>query len=53
MLSSFGVWALVSNLWASSPKEAQARLALPNLSTKQSLAKTMNMPSKDLKSNAS
>jgi hypothetical protein len=44
---------MVSNLWASSPKEAQARLVLPNMSTKQGLAKKMNAPSKDLKTNAS
>jgi hypothetical protein len=53
MSSSFGMCVLVSNLWASSPMEAQARLVLPNLSTKHGLAKKMNMPSKDLKSNAS
>jgi hypothetical protein len=47
------VWAMVSNLWASCPKEAQARLVPPKLSTKQGPAKTMNTPSKDLKSNAS
>jgi hypothetical protein len=51
--SSSGVWAMVSNLWDSCPKEAQARLVPPKLSTKQGPAKTMNTPSKDLKSNAS
>jgi hypothetical protein len=44
---------LVSNLWASSPMEAQARLVLPKLSTNWVLQRQMNMPSKDLKSNAS
>jgi hypothetical protein len=35
--SSSGVWAMVSNLWASSPKEAQARLVLPKMSTNKVL----------------
>jgi hypothetical protein len=48
--SSPGAWATISNLWASNPKEAQARLILLNLSTIGSY-KTMNMLSKDLKSN--
>jgi hypothetical protein len=47
------VWVMVSNLWDSIPKEAQARLVPPKLSTKKGPAKTMNTPSKDLKSNVS
>jgi hypothetical protein len=43
-------WPLASNLWASSPMEAQARLVPPKLSTKQGPAKQIGMPSKDLKS---
>jgi hypothetical protein len=42
---------LASNLWASKPMEAQARLVPPKLSTKQGPAKQIGMPSKDLKSN--
>jgi hypothetical protein len=41
---------LASNLWASSPMEAQTRLVPPKLSTKQDLAKQMGTPSKDLNS---
>jgi hypothetical protein len=41
---------LVSILWASCPMEAQARLVLPKLVTKQGPAKQMGTPSKDLKS---
>jgi hypothetical protein len=48
-----GVWAMVSNPWASFPKEIQVRLVPPKLSTKQGPAKTMNTPSKDLNSNVS
>jgi hypothetical protein len=44
---------MVSDLWDSFPKEAQARLVPPKLSTKQGPAKTMNIPSKDINSNAS
>ena len=41
---------LASNLWASSPMEAQARLVSPKLSTKQGPVKQMGTPSKDLRS---
>jgi hypothetical protein len=41
---------LASNLWASSPMEAQARLVPPKLSTKRGPAKQIGTPSKDLKS---
>jgi hypothetical protein len=41
---------LASNLWDSSPMEAQDRLVPPKLSTKQGPAKQVGMPSKDLKS---
>jgi hypothetical protein len=39
-----------SNMWASSPMEAQARLVPPNMSTSWVLQRQMDMPSKDLKS---
>jgi hypothetical protein len=41
---------LASNLWASSPMEAQARLVPTKLSTEQGAAKQIGTPSKDLKS---
>ena len=43
---------LASNMWASIPKEAQARLVLPKLSSNWVMQRQMNTPSKDLKSNA-
>jgi hypothetical protein len=41
---------LASNLWASSPMAAQARLVPPKLSNKDGPAKQIGTPSKDLKS---
>jgi hypothetical protein len=41
---------LTSNLWDSSPMEAQAMLVPPKLSTKQGPPKQTSMPSNDLKS---
>jgi hypothetical protein len=41
---------LASNLWASSPMEAQARLVPPKLSTKQGPTKQIGKSSKDIKS---
>jgi hypothetical protein len=41
---------LESNLWASIPMEAQARLVPPKMSTKQGPTKQMGTPSKDIKS---
>jgi hypothetical protein len=41
---------LASDPWACSPMEAQARLALPKVSTSEVLQRQMNMPSKDIKS---
>jgi hypothetical protein len=42
-----------SNPWDSFPMEAQARLVLPKLATKQGPAKQKGTPSKDLKSKIS
>jgi hypothetical protein len=42
--------SLASNLWASSPMEAQSRLVPPKLSTKQCPTKQKGTPPKDLKS---